>query len=62
LQKLKENQNLKLEHIQDALFAVELALFTEILVFVEYALEKWQTRDYSLVLKKQVGKGCHNDE
>jgi len=56
LQKQKESQNLKLELIQDALFVEEQEQFIETLEFVEFALEKWQMRDYSLALKKQVGK------
>jgi len=62
LQKQKESQNLKLELIQDALFVEEQDQCIEILEFVEFVLEKWQMRDYSLVLKKQVGKGCQDDE
>jgi hypothetical protein len=45
LQNKKESQNLKLEPIQDAKFVADRIQYIEILGYVVFALEKWQTRD-----------------
>jgi len=53
---MERNQNLKLDFIIDARFAVDQEVLLENLVFVGFVLENLRIRGNSLGLKKLVGK------